>query len=565
MSEVTPLKSADEAAREANEAYMRSLKEAAEAQPAAQSKGLFAEVNDLRKVDRAAPVDENAKYSDTFFGHLAANKKFEGLTFVFIGVNSLYIGIDADYSARTGKPADLYDPNTPIGFKIMENIFCTYFTGELVIRFIGYKFKSSSLTDGWFIFDGILVLFMVLETWIFPIFGLGGQLAQFSVLRLLRLLRISRMARLMKKVPELMIIIKGLIASFRSVGCTAILQVAILYVWSILFVSEYHEKEDDSDGDVQDNFGTMGKSMFSLFIYGTVLDDVTACTDSIRATDNKFMLSLFIVFILISSFTILNMLIGILCEVVSATADSEKTKACESTAKEAITTLFDQMDADHSGNITEEEFMNMRDDPAVREALEDMDIYESHFHRYGEVLFHQGADSKAITIDFDTLITAILRLSPGNHINALDFSLLQASIDRTQESLRERILKVRDLIKDKSQETVQAVKVPTNGQENAAIAGTRNTAMGDSPPAPPSAIGMNGGSPKFAASGDPAIQKQYTLDMFQRTSNHQIIEELERRLGVSALESRTLSLSPGLSAKDTQADQAFHSLGVPQE
>ena len=30
--------------------------------------------------------------------------------------------------------------------------------------------------------------------------------------------------RLMKKVPELMIIIKGMVASFRSVGCTAILQ-----------------------------------------------------------------------------------------------------------------------------------------------------------------------------------------------------------------------------------------------------------------------------------------------------------------------------------------------------
>merc|ERR1719201_2163462 len=96
--------------------------------------------------------------------------------------------------------------------------------------------------DGWFVFDGILVLFMVLETWIFPIFGIGGQLAQFSVLRLLRLLRISRMARLMKKVPELMIIIKGMVASFRSVGCTAILQVLILYVWGILLTSEYHEK-----------------------------------------------------------------------------------------------------------------------------------------------------------------------------------------------------------------------------------------------------------------------------------------------------------------------------------
>merc|ERR1719199_1177200 len=168
---------------------------------------------------------------------------------------------------------------------------------------------------------------MVLETWIFPMFGLAGALSQLSVLRLLRLLRISRMARLMKKIPELVIIIKGLIASFRSVGCTAILQVLILYVWGILFTSQFHETGDPDDAPIAEYFGTMGKSMFTLFIMGTVLDDVTASTDAIRESGNLWMLACYIAFILISSFTILNMLIGILCEVVGATAESEKTKA----------------------------------------------------------------------------------------------------------------------------------------------------------------------------------------------------------------------------------------------
>merc|ERR1719272_2395879 len=217
---------------------------------------------------------------------------------------------------------------------------------------------------------------MVLETWFFPMIGVGGALAQFAVLRLLRLLRISRMARLMRKVPELMIIIKGLVASARSVGCTAILQVLIIYVWSILFVSTYHELTDDDEEEISSQFfGTMGKSAFTLFIMGTVLDDVTAATNAIRVTENMWMLALFIIFILISSFTILNMLIGILCEVVSATAESEKTKAVEACATEAITTLFDKLDVDGSGAISQNEFMHMRDDETVRQALEDMDIY----------------------------------------------------------------------------------------------------------------------------------------------------------------------------------------------
>merc|ERR1719486_629583 len=92
----------------------------------------------------------------------------------------------------------------------------------------------------------------------------------------------------------------------------------------------------------------------------------------------------------------------------------------------------------------------MKSDAGVREALEEMDIHDSHFSRYCEILFHEhdgeeGFDQKP-AISFETLINMILRLSPGNHINALDFSLLQASIDRTQEHLRERILKCQELI-----------------------------------------------------------------------------------------------------------------------
>jgi len=527
--------------------------------------GLFKEVNELRTVQHDDLEDENAKYKDSFCGRLAGNKKFEALTFFFIGLNAAYIGLDADYSARTGKPDDLYDPKTPIWSVIMENVFCVYFTFEVLVRFIGYKEKRTSLTDGWFIFDGTLVTMMVLETWFFPMIGVGGALAQFAVLRLLRLLRISRMARLMKKVPELMIIIKGLIASFRSVGCTAILQVLILYVWSILFVSEYHEKydelnplsEEDPAAEINSFFGTMGKSMFSLFIYGTVLDDVTQCADAIRNTESMSMLALFIIFILISSFTILNMLIGILCEVVSATAESEQTKGAETCVKEAITTLYYTLDSNGDGMITEEEFKHMRDNEDVQSALEDMDIYDSHFQRYCEILFHKTDEEEAsdgtlpspASISFDKLITMILRLSPGNHINALDFSLLQASMSSTQENLRDRIVTMRKLI--------EAARKGGSGAASADFADTRKAALGDSPPGPPTNA--------FASEPVPAAQ-EYTMDMFVRTSSHEIIDELERRLGsTGGLGSQSfLAGSAGQVAHGGQ-EAAFNPPGVPDE
>lgn len=564
---------------------------------------LFKEVNELRRVDRNPPEDENAKYKESPIGRLAGNKKFEGMTFFVITVNALYIGYDADYTARFGKPDNLYDADTPIGFKMFENLFCIYFTGEVLIRFAATK-TFGLLVEFWFIFDSILVALMVLETWVFAIFSVGGGLSQLSVLRLLRLLKISRMARLMKKVPELMIIIKGLIASFRSVGCTAILQVLILYVWSILFVSEFHTAKHtctDDDGEkymctvdtanggffntgttgehtmIEDNgdtiesfFGTMGKSMFALFIYGTILDDVTYCTDAIRGEKSTVYLGLFIVFILISSFTILNMLIGILCEVVSATAESEKAKAAEGGVRDAITELFHKLDLDGSGNISEDEFMHMRDDPAVKEALEDMDIYDRYFNKYCQILFHAndeeenpGEDDEkkppkkpsCPSIDFETLINMILRLSPGNHINALDFSLLQASIDRTQENLRDRILAIHEKIHQAAEKSGTTLPQKSRALTDVSVQDEDAGGFAKAEPEPLAPSNDSNDLRGAASSAD----YQYTLEMFMRTSSHQIIEELERRLGVSGLEAgRTSPKKDG-----TQSQEAFHSLGVP--
>jgi hypothetical protein len=340
------------------------------------------------------------------------------------------------------------------------------------------------------------------------------------------------MARLMKQCPELMIIIKGLIASFRSVGCTAILLLLVLYIWSILFTTEFHEgnkSEDDIQDTIHYHFGTMGRSMFTLFIMGTILDDVTVATNAIRETKNWFMLALFIVFILISSFTILNMLIGILCEVVSATADGEQRKAMESTVREALTALFTKLDKDGSGHVSKEEFLEVVGDETVKKALDEMEVNESHFHKYCTILFQEDEDNPNPSIDFDTLIGMILRLRPGNHISALDFSLLEAALDKSQEKLRDRILRIKAMIRtvastankpkpSKADNGIMKLPpLPEVKNGDLSISAARDTAKGEAPPPPPSSTNISA----------------YPLEMFAKVSRQQIIDELERRLGVS--------------------------------
>jgi hypothetical protein len=476
---------------------------------ASQQGNLFQEVNKLRKGGPEIDQDEidRQKLNDTIFGKLAGSKKFELLTLGFILVNAGFIGYDADYSAKHQKPDNLYDNDMPMQFIIMENVFAIYFTFEVVVRFLAFKNKCDAPVDPWFVFDGFLVLLMVLETWVIALLGGGGALSQLSILRLLRLLRITRMAKLMRFFPELQIIVKGMVAAVRSVVCTAILLILVLFVFSILFTSEYHQgnKADDDESLTQAEqlFGSMGKSMRHLFIMGTILDDITACTNSIRGSKNTIMLIFFIIFVLISSFTMLNMLIGILCEVVCATGEGERFKTTQEQAKEAISSLFKTVDRDSNGEISREEFMMMKRSEKVMNALKDLEIKAKHFEMYADLMFKPEEEGGPTpTFDFDKAFNMIMRLRPGTKVSALDFASFQMTVYKNHDALRKHIGQI-----EKMTTSLVGKELPP-------------------PPASIKASSVPDAPSKITAS---------TLPTLERTPDQEILAELQRRLGMNAI------------------------------
>merc|ERR1719422_935950 len=88
---------------------------------------------------------------------------------------------------------------------------------------------------------------MVLETWVVTIIMLaqsgsgssgGSGVGDASILRMARLLRLSRMARmvrLFRAMPELLILVKGMVAATRSVFFTLCLLGILLYIFGIAF------------------------------------------------------------------------------------------------------------------------------------------------------------------------------------------------------------------------------------------------------------------------------------------------------------------------------------------
>jgi len=235
----------------------------------------------------------------------------------------MWIAVDTDHN-----DAVVLIDAQPI-FIVVENAFCMYFSLELLIRFLSFRTKKYCFKDFWFTFDSVLLSGMVVETWILSLIllamtGGGGSSAEglgnFSILRMARLvkiLRMARMARLLRMIPELVVIMKSIGAAFRSVSFFLLLTLIILYVYAVAFRQMSKESEIG-----ERYFQTVPKAMNNLLLQGMLPLYAPIVNDVSRA--NAFFWPAMMTFILLASVTVMNMLVGVLVEVVRTVADRER-------------------------------------------------------------------------------------------------------------------------------------------------------------------------------------------------------------------------------------------------
>merc|ERR1719253_2197247 len=97
----------------------------------------------------------------------------------------------------------------------------------------------------------------------------------------------------------------------------------------------------------QPYYDSVAKSMMMLALYGTVMDDIISGSLEMRHQTMSQMppwvlYFLFCLVVLFSSFILLNMLIGVLCEVVNATSADEGQKAHYQELTMAFKELFEK-------------------------------------------------------------------------------------------------------------------------------------------------------------------------------------------------------------------------------
>lgn len=375
---------------------------------------------------------------DSFITEIALSSLFEYSTLSVISINAIWMGIESDLnSAKSIQDADMV-------WLVGENFFCAYFLIEILIRFTAFEYKPNCLKEGWFVFDSVLVALMVFETWI--IYAFDGPSLDLGFLRLLRLLRLSRLAHLMNRVPELLTMVKGIVAAMRSVGSVLLFLAILCYVFAIVFTGAYKpipgQTYSEQEVFLQGYFGNLGMSMFTLFVNGTLLDDLADLVTAIRE-DSIIVLLCFFLFILLSSFTVLNMLIGILVDVVSDTEEQERQRIKVEAVRSILTDQFSRIDKDQSGKVSQKEFEELCQDEQVLMVIEgQLGIDRTQLMQLQALLF-TNSERRQKELSFEDFLKHLIRMRPEELASPMDVQQFrkvlreqERTVMRSIESLR---------------------------------------------------------------------------------------------------------------------------------
>jgi voltage-gated sodium channel len=347
--------------------------------------------------------------ANNIFSTIVQSSWFFTLSMTLVILNAVWMAIETD-----ANDMDVLS-QAPVGFQIVEHAFCTLFLLELMIRLFAYQKMTECIYDAWFRFDFVLVSLLVVETWLVP---LGSMLAsadeeshnKLSIFRLLRLLRLSRVTKLLHAAPEIAVLIKGMLAASRSVLVTMLLLVFLLCVFGL--VCRTQAKSDTYLEDLY--FGSVGQSMWTLFLHGTLLDSVSVPMNILKER-NVGMCIIFTVFVFLSNLTVMNMLIGILCDVVARVKVEETDRDERHQLRSALSKMLECYDFNHNGLLEEKEFVLLMENPDIIEILKKFGTDVGGLLTLSSIVFADCTGlSKAGSLSFDEFLDLAARLK-GDH------------------------------------------------------------------------------------------------------------------------------------------------------
>ena len=228
------------------------------------------------------------------FERIRANKWFEAFVISVIVISALLVG------------AKTYElPSAMASVTLLLDWFISaFFLTELTIRFLAEKRKRYFFKSFWNWFDTLIVVISLIP-------ADDTELALIA-----RLVRVFRVLRMISIIPELRILLVSLVKALPQLGYVMLLMFIIFYIYAAVGSTLFENINPVLWGDIT-------ISMLTLFRIMTFED----WTDVMYETQEVYSLSwiFYLTFIFFTAFAFLNMVIGIVVNVMER--ENEKARA----------------------------------------------------------------------------------------------------------------------------------------------------------------------------------------------------------------------------------------------
>jgi len=301
---------------------------------------------------------------------LATSPRCESVIGIIICLNAITVGLDTMYREDEPKPWIL---------NLSEHLSTIAFLAEFFLRIMAFSWAW--VFDRYHLADCFLIWIPgVLVNWVLVPSGINADVLQrFAALRVLRLARLCRAVRMLPAFHELWVIVNGVMECSRLLLWAGVILATITFIFAVT-IMETISRSERFEGDplVQQHFGSVGSSMFTLFQLMT-FDNWAAILRPIIFEAPETLL-LFLIFMGIGGIVILNLMTAIAVKNAfdSTTNDEEIMAQMKSQQhnhlQRELYEMFQEMDEDKSGNLSREEFMDVLDDVMFVRKIKTLDI-----------------------------------------------------------------------------------------------------------------------------------------------------------------------------------------------
>ncbi len=183
---------------------------------------------------------------------------------------------------------------------LSDNIIIGIFTIEILLRI--YVHRVSFFKDPWSLFDFFVVVISLVPA--------------NDGLSILRALRVLRLFRLLTVVPQMRVIIAALVKVIPGIGSISMVVLLFFYVFSIMATNIFAEAFPQW-------FGDLGKSMYTLFQVMTLESWSMGISRPVMEVF-PYAWVFFILFILLVTFIMINLFIGIIVDAIFTIKEDDK-------------------------------------------------------------------------------------------------------------------------------------------------------------------------------------------------------------------------------------------------